>query len=596
MTVSPRSRAVGLAALMFFCLGGFLSPRVLPGDAPREAAQDDATFAWMLGLPRALSGTLGEVRGYSFHSGIDIKTRMRTGYPVYAAQKGRVTRITSSDAGYGNGIFLTHPDGRTSVYGHLDSFEDETYRLDSVVRIAKLLFNSDSVDLAFERSAPEYPRGGLIARSGESGSGPPHLHYEVRAGDSFENPLALVPVRDDEPPVIESVFLCAEESGTTVSERKVPVRLEDGAYTAGSGTLELDTPGKAYLKLGCFDRAGAHNSCTVYRITVHDDTRTVFDLRFDRIRAADFQYGRHIFDVSKSTIDGTVSYTHFLCRRSGNGFSGLAAVNDGYLPVDGRAHSYTVTAYDFKGNSSAVTLAVAARPGVRDPAWKDAGAGGWFTAGSGTQSFTLYAHPGSTAGTAFLKVEEVPRERLAEMIPESAPAAGDVLAVYAVRPFDALFNGQVTLAVKSDIRPGPDDAKKISLYQFFEGKSPRLLPTAYSAATGSFTSSTYRCGYFALMRDGDAPVFTMPPTFEFTEDTRIARLIRLYVFDPLSDIDPESVECLVDGEAVPGGYDRDRSWIEMKAPLSIAGGGLHHLWARIADRAGNARTFRTLMR
>ncbi len=584
--------ALAAAAAIFLCMGGFLTPRLFPEDA---AGPDDGAYVWMMALPRALSGTLGEVRGYSFHSGIDVKTRMRTGYPVLAARPGRITYVSSSDAGYGNGIFLNHPDGRQSVYGHLESFEDGSSRLWSIVNIAKLLYNSETVELYFRHTALDYPRGGVIAYSGESGSGPPHLHYEVRAGDTFVNPLALIQVEDNEPPVIESVYVCAEESGTTMFERKVPVSLRDGVYWAAEETLEMGTPGKAYLKLGCFDRVNAHNSCTVYRITVHDGVRFVYDLRFDRIRAADFQYGRHIFDVSKSTIDGTVSYTHFLCRRPGNAFQGLATVNDGYIPVDGVKRTWTITAYDFRGNSSQVKLQIAARPGARDASWRDASSGGWFTAGSGERGFTLYAQPGSTAGMTFLGAEEVPRERLAEIIPASAPALDDILAVFAVRPFDALYNGQVTIYVKTGLRPDAGDRKKISLYQFFEGKSPKLLATKYDPASGTFTASTYRNGCFALMRDAAAPVFSMPPTFEFIEDTRTSRRVRLYVSDALSDIDPESFECMVDGESVPGRYDRDRYWVEMNLPRTIADGALHHLWARIADRAGNAGTFRTLM-
>ena len=73
-------------------------------------------------FPILLSGNLGELRSNHFHSGIDFKTQGVEGKPVHTVQEGYVSRISVSPWGYGNGLYITHPDGTTTVYGHLQKF------------------------------------------------------------------------------------------------------------------------------------------------------------------------------------------------------------------------------------------------------------------------------------------------------------------------------------------------------------------------------------------------------------------------------------------------------------------------------------------
>ena len=75
-----------------------------------------------LGYESILSGTFGELRSNHFHSGLDIKTKGKEGSKVYTFNKGYVSRIKISNGGYGKAIYIKHPDGRTTVYAHLQKF------------------------------------------------------------------------------------------------------------------------------------------------------------------------------------------------------------------------------------------------------------------------------------------------------------------------------------------------------------------------------------------------------------------------------------------------------------------------------------------
>ena len=74
------------------------------------------------GQQNLLAGTMGELRSSHFHAGLDIKTGGQIGLPVHAAADGYVYRIKVSSGGYGNALYINHPNGTTTVYGHLEKF------------------------------------------------------------------------------------------------------------------------------------------------------------------------------------------------------------------------------------------------------------------------------------------------------------------------------------------------------------------------------------------------------------------------------------------------------------------------------------------
>src|SRR5690606_21740601 len=72
--------------------------------------------------PPALSGSFGELRSNHFHSGIDFRTNQRQGYPVYAVGDGYISRLRVQNSGFGLAVYINHPNGYTSVYGHMQRF------------------------------------------------------------------------------------------------------------------------------------------------------------------------------------------------------------------------------------------------------------------------------------------------------------------------------------------------------------------------------------------------------------------------------------------------------------------------------------------
>ena len=103
--------------LLLLCCFGSLA------EAQNNYPQD--AFRSPMDIPLILAGTFGELRSNHFHSGVDIKTQQREGLPVFAIGDGSVTRIKISHWGYGKALYVAHPNGYTSVYGHLQKFSPE---------------------------------------------------------------------------------------------------------------------------------------------------------------------------------------------------------------------------------------------------------------------------------------------------------------------------------------------------------------------------------------------------------------------------------------------------------------------------------------
>ena len=140
--------------------------------------QSTAAYHPPLDIPMYLSGNFGEIRPDHFHSGIDIKTQDTTGHHVSAIESGYISRIKVQANGYGFSIYLAHPDGFTSVYGHLDRYRED---IANYVKNIQYLRQAHQVDIYPKPEEFPLEKGDFIAYSGNTGgSMGPHLHFEIR--------------------------------------------------------------------------------------------------------------------------------------------------------------------------------------------------------------------------------------------------------------------------------------------------------------------------------------------------------------------------------------------------------------------------------
>jgi hypothetical protein len=160
------------------------------------------------GQVTSLSGCFGDLRTNHFHSGLDVRTGGAEGKRVVAAADGYVSRIRVQNGGYGNVLYITHPNGYTTVYAHLKDFNDELGQYLTEKQYEKKTWE---IDLEVPKDLFKYNQGELVALSGNTGgSGGPHLHFEIR--DQKENAIdpqlfGFKEIRDITAPVIELISL-----------------------------------------------------------------------------------------------------------------------------------------------------------------------------------------------------------------------------------------------------------------------------------------------------------------------------------------------------------------------------------------------------
>ena len=146
--------------------------------AQTESKYPKNYFRSPLDIPMSLSGNFGEIRPNHFHSGLDLRTNSREGLNIYAVADGYVSRIKVSPYGYGKAIYITHPNGYVSVYGHLSAYSGA---IAEYIKKAQYEKESFEVELFPAKDEIKVTKGQVIAFSGNTGgSGGPHLHFEIR--------------------------------------------------------------------------------------------------------------------------------------------------------------------------------------------------------------------------------------------------------------------------------------------------------------------------------------------------------------------------------------------------------------------------------
>ncbi|UKT62518.1 M23 family metallopeptidase [Pedobacter mucosus] len=310
--------------------------------------------------PPALAGSFGEIRGNHFHSGIDYRTNQREGYPVYAVADGYISRLRVQNSGFGQALYINHPNGFTTVYGHLQRFAPKIATIIKNLEYEKKTFELDEFP---DETLIPVRKGEVIAWSGNRGSsGGPHLHFEIRDTKTEEtiNPqLFGINIPDNIPPVIQGLYVY-RLNGKVFNDN---IQKQAIAITGANGTYKASTPinltGEVGFGIVTTDR---HNGLSgingVYSIQLEVDGKKIYTSALERFA----------FENSKA-INAHIDYPTYLdTKRSiqksfvdpGNPlkiYSGL--VNSGRVNFnDGVAHQVRYIITDSKGNSSFLTFTV----------------------------------------------------------------------------------------------------------------------------------------------------------------------------------------------------------------------------------------------
>ena len=317
------------------------------------ASAQEGGLVWPLRLAPALSSTFGESRSRAFHAGIDLKTWGETGHPVQALADGYIWRVRTSPWGYGRALYQKLADGRIVVYAHLEGFAAP---MSELVQQAQQQRGRYSVDLYFKEGEIPVLGGAVIAWSGESGAGPPHLHLELRDANNVAiNPLLHgFAIADTIAPTLQRVAITPHGHSAQVEGGHDPYVLNlrwqpgRGEFT---GARPVQVLGKVSISALMYDRAdAAPNKLAPYRAVLHIDGDPVFAARYERVGYGDMH--QMYLDRPLAAFKGGVGRFYNLCRLPGNRLEFYEGPSDGMLNLAKGRHEAVVVVADVNGNES----------------------------------------------------------------------------------------------------------------------------------------------------------------------------------------------------------------------------------------------------
>ena len=341
------------------------------GQVKKDVSYPQDYFRDPLDIPIFLAGNFGECRPGHFHSGTDIKTKGEENQPVHAAADGYISRIKMEKGGFGHGLYITHPNGYTTLYAHLNDLAPAVQKY-----VRQQQYEKKRWDVDLELTPAQFPvkKGQLVAWSGNTGaSTAPHLHFEIR-NTKTEHPLNPqlfgLPIKDTRPPVPAEIAVY--DLGKSIYEQVLvllPVKKAGAAYVLAPQTKAAvkvvgDTvmlPGTDLTGIGVNAddyMEGSDNTINFLSAALYLDDSLQTDIRLDDIGYDVTRYVNAYADYRVHEQKGR--WVQCLFKLPGNHlnniYSYLNPRSGGFELTAGKAHKVRVLLTDDKGNTSEIVF------------------------------------------------------------------------------------------------------------------------------------------------------------------------------------------------------------------------------------------------
>jgi hypothetical protein len=486
-------------------------------------------FIAPLDPPITITGSFGEVRKNHFHSGIDLSTDEEEGIPVMAAADGYVSRIKIAADGYGKALYITHPNGYVTVYGHLQKF---TAQINSYIR--RMQYEKQIFEMDVNPKPEEFivKQRDVIGYSGSTGSADgPHVHFEIRDEKTEEpiNPLLFgLPVKDSIPPELHFVRVFPmRESGilnTTDSALTYELVSEKGVYKI----FDNEVP-KIFGNVGFgFDATDYQDSnmatLDIYAAELYIDGKLTFSTKYDRFNFNDTRFANAHIDYWLEKTEGINIDRLYKLPGDKLKIYGDPLQTGIFNFTESGAHIIKIVVMDFSGNKSYVQFTVSVDEGLR--------------------SKSYIQRPAGTMHVAYDKGVSIQKSKLEISIPEGAfyedfdfaeqvSKSAFLSDIYTIGDVKQPLQLPMTIGIK----PNNDipDSLKIKAVVVRMSDEGELVSVGNLWNDKFLTAKTYEFGNFAIVLD------TVPPMVEkyyvpADMNTMYGGVVQIRVKDNLSSI------------------------------------------------------------
>ena len=532
-----------------------------------------------------VTATLGEFRTAHFHAGLDFSTHGETGHAVYAPLAGSIVRLRASGGGYGRSVFIRDARGHSILFGHLDAFDEP---LASVLDSAQRADGQFEQDLLLPPGRIVVRAGQRIAWSGSSGAGPPHLHMELRRGDTSLNPLRFgMALPDTIPPLLERLFL--EPLDSSLVARRPFVK---SVWLGGRvDTLVVVGRVRPWIEAEDPGVSGAHMA--PYVIATEWNGARV-EARIDSlVWDPDMVAAEWVYDAG-----ARVGRLHPLALWFGPEFHTLIyaeparAREAGVIEVKAGdpARPLAIEARDVAGNVRQATVWIR---GPRAGEERAPGVARRVLARGAAPAETMMVSPARAASLAVGGFAwQLPRDGVFATTRYAVAPPGSPARMAGLRPVSDAWSvspGDLPLrraARVSIARAAGADVRRTGIY-VVEGRAFRAVATGTDSA-GRTWGETRAVGSYALYEDDSPPAIGRRHAHLLPgASVPYSRwALEASIVDRGSGLDVRGTHFIVDGRQVPSEYDVDMSLLRWR-PNPRPAPGRHTYEVVATDRAGN---------
>lgn len=532
-------------------------------------------FSNPLEIPLILSGTFAELRSSHFHSGLDIKTQQRVGLKVKASAGGFVSRIKISHFGYGKALYITHPNGYTTVYAHLQKFSPD---IESYIK--KQQYKKESFQIELFPAAQELPvsKNSVVAYSGNTGgSGGPHLHFEIR--DKSERPinpmLFGIDIKDTTAPIIKSVYAYPMDENAYINKSNTKQKLRLIPIQNGDYIIKnIEAFGNIGFGIETIDRQDmAANSNGVYNIQTYVNGNRNFEVDFKKFSFSETKHINSFIDYEHYTTNKKRIQKLF---KKNNPLSIInPIVNNGIITLQDSTYVvYKIRVSDYKNNESWVTVNIK-------------GAKNSITKPSKAKTTPYFIKANQTTNLKEGKISvDFYKDTFYNDFYLDFQVKSDTLKLH-----KNIIPAKKSFSISYDISnyKGKDKTKLYIARLIGHNKFPAYTNTKRKANT--LTTLTRNLGTFALATDTIKPTIT-PINFKNGQWLSKYRYLKIKIDDTDSGI--SNYRATVNGKWVLMEYDYKTKTLTHDFNDNVITDTKNNLKLIVTDNVGNNSTFETL--
>lgn len=539
---------------------------------------DKNYFISPVNIPIRLAGNFGEIRPNHFHSGIDIKAPY-SGIKLYAAADGYISRIRKSPGGYGNALYINHPNGLMTVYGHLQKFNK---KLEEYAEKTQYELNTFEFTMYPDSNEFVVKKGDLIGYVGNTGrSYGPHLHFEVREADKDIpiNPLYFnFNIKDNiKPKIFELIaYPLGEQSTVNGSHKKQKFKV----YKSSKGyyiNKIIQYTGEIGFSIRSYDYLNSvKNTQGVYSVKMEFDDSTKYFHKLDKISFYDTRYINSFIDYQERQINNNKYQKCFIDpgnkldiynRNFGSGI---------IKNKDNKVHSIKITVSDIYRNKTSLSFKIKGSEvkieNINDTKKFLYNEDNYFV----KENFRAYFKKGSLYND--LKIEY-------RVLPKSNSLYSDI---YQLNSYLIPVHDNIHIAISTKDLPKKHIQKALIVYI---SKTGKYIPLGGNYLNGFIAEKSKKFGKFAIAVDNTAPhieIERVNPNNDYTDKKKISFIIK----DNLSGIDKYYAK--IDGKRIIFEYDEKNNRISYTFDDHITGNKKHKVIISLFDKKNNKSVFETI--